>query len=64
MSVVRSEELVFSDGSLGCGRPGQVSTQALVPGYRVVLSLDGKQYDYRVTRQGAFTLCEQGPRAR
>jgi hypothetical protein len=41
-----------------------VSTQALVPGYRVVLSLDGKQYDYRVARQGAFTLCETGPRAR
>jgi Zn-dependent M28 family amino/carboxypeptidase len=64
MSVIRSEELVFSDGSLGCGRPGKMSTQALVPGYRVVLALAGKQYDYRVTRQGAFTLCEQGPRSR
>jgi hypothetical protein len=64
MKVVRSEEVVFSDGSLGCGRPGQSYTQATVPGYRIVLAVEGKEYDYRVTRQGAFVLCDRGPRPR
>jgi hypothetical protein len=61
MKVVRAEEVVFDDGSLGCGRPGQAYTQATVPGYRVVLSLDGKEYDYRAARQGSFVLCDRGP---
>jgi hypothetical protein len=64
MKVVRSEEVVFGDGSLGCGRPGQSYTQATVPGYRVVLVVEGKEYDYRVPRQGAFVLCDRGPRPR
>jgi hypothetical protein len=64
MKVVRSEEVVFGDGSLGCGRPGRSYTQATVPGYRVVLAVAGKEYDYRVTRRGTFVLCDRGPRAR
>lgn len=64
MKVVRSEEVVFGDGSLGCGRPGQSYTQATVPGYRVVLMVEGKEYDYRVTRRGSFILCDQGSKAR
>jgi Zn-dependent M28 family amino/carboxypeptidase len=64
MRVVRAEAVVFGDGSLGCGRPGQSYTQATVPGYRVVLAVEGKEYDYRVTRRGSFILCDQGPRPR
>jgi hypothetical protein len=64
MKVVRAQAVVFSDGSLGCGRKGREYTQAIVPGYQVILALDGKQYDYRATRQGSFMLCERGPRAR
>jgi hemin uptake protein HemP len=64
MKVVRSEEVVFGDGSLGCGRPGQSYTQATVPGYRVVLVAEGKEYDYRVTRRGSFVLCDRGLRSR
>jgi hemin uptake protein HemP len=64
MTVVRAEAVVFGDGSLGCGRPGQIYTQATVPGYRVVLAVEGKEYDYRVTRRGSFVLCDQGPRPR
>jgi hypothetical protein len=64
MRVVRAEAVVFGDGSLGCGRPGQSYTQATVQGYRVVLAVEGKEYDYRVTRRGSFILCDQGPRPR
>jgi len=64
MRVVRAEEVVFSDGSLGCGRPGQSYTQATVPGFRVILAVGGKEYDYRVPRRGSLLLCDQGPRPR
>jgi hypothetical protein len=64
MKVVRAEEVVFGDGSLGCGRPGQSYTQSPVPGYRVVLAVEGKEYDYRVPRRGSLVLCDRGPRPR
>lgn len=56
--VVRAETVTWPDGSLGCPEPGIVYTQALVPGYRVVLEADEQQLDYRVGRQGSFRLCE------
>jgi hypothetical protein len=59
IAVLHAESLTWNDGSLGCGKPGQFYTQALVPGYRVVLGHAGQQYDYRATERGLFMLCEQ-----
>ena len=66
IDVIRGEALVWSDGSLGCGRPDEVYTQAPVPGYRIVVDAGGGLLDYRATRQGAFRLCEpySGPELR
>lgn len=58
IDVVMSRSVTWSDGSLGCARPGQVYTQALVPGYQVVLEVEGRRYDYRATEGGYFFLCE------
>ena len=58
--VVRGESVTWSDGSLGCPQPGMNYTQALVPGYWVVLDADGTEYDYRASARGFFTLCEGG----
>lgn len=58
--VVRGESVTWSDGSLGCPQPGMNYTQALVPGYWVVLDADGTEYDYRASARGSFTLCEGG----
>jgi hypothetical protein len=58
-SVVEAQAVTFSDGSLDCPEPGMGYTQALVEGYRLVIELDGRQYDYRVPAQGAPKLCEQ-----
>ncbi len=58
--VVRGESVTWSDGSLGCPQPGMNYTQALVPGYWVVLDADGTEYDYRASARGFFTLCESG----
>ena len=57
--VTRTESLTYSDGSLGCSKPGQNYTMATVPGYRVILSHAGQQFDYRASQKGFFMLCER-----
>jgi len=59
IDVLHAESLTWHDGSLGCGKPGQTYTQALVPGYRVILGHAAQQFDYRATEHGWFILCEQ-----
>ena len=60
ITVVRSEEVIWNDGSLGCPVPGEFYTQAQVSGYWVVIEHGGKQYDYRANDKGFFRLCEGG----
>ena len=60
VEVLRSEAVVWPDGSLGCPVPGQMYTQAQVRGYRIVLGLAGKEHDYRVAERGWFVRCERG----
>lgn len=58
IGIVRAEALTWNDGSLGCPRPGEMYTQALVPGYWIVLQHGDTQYDYRATERGYFFPCE------
>ena len=51
-AVIRSESVVWNDGSLGCPQPGVMYTQAIVPGYWIVLDHDGTAYDYRASDTG------------
>jgi hypothetical protein len=46
VEVVAVEEVTWSDGSLGCPEPDGMYTQALVPGYRIVLAVDGDEVHY------------------
>lgn len=59
VEVMQSESLIYRDGSLGCAKPGQDYTHALVPGFRVVLEHSGQRYDYRIPERGNFILCDQ-----
>lgn len=61
VAVVSIEATTWSDGALGCPKEGELYTQALVDGHRVVVSADGRTLDYRVTGPGAFRLCENPP---
>lgn len=58
LEVVRAESVTWNDGSLGCPQPGAMYTQALEPGYQVVLQAGDRQLDYRVRRGGYFFVCE------
>ncbi len=57
-TVVRAEQAMWPDGSLGCPVPGQMYVQVVTPGYWIVLQANGKTYDYRATQTGAIQLCE------
>ena len=58
LSVLKSQSITWNDGSLGCGKPGEVYTQATVPGYWILLMHDGREFDYRASERGHFFLCE------
>lgn len=60
VTVIQDQEIVWNDGSLGCPKPGEFYTQALVNGYWVILEVDGARYDYRVAASGYFFICERG----
>jgi hypothetical protein len=55
--VVTAEAVTWSDGSLGCPEEGQMYTQALVPGYRVVLDVAGEELAYHASETGDFRAC-------
>ncbi len=58
ISVVVAEAVTWNDGSLGCPEPGRMYTQAIVPGYRVVLELAGQRYSYHADTAGYFVPCD------
>lgn len=57
VTVVSSEEVTWSDGSLGCPQPGMHYAQVLTNGSRIVLQAAGKQYNYHSGSRGAPFLC-------
>jgi hypothetical protein len=60
IEILRNKPVIWSDGSLGCPEPGVFYTQALVPGYWVVLQIREKEFDYRASERGFFVFCESG----
>jgi hypothetical protein len=58
IEVIKAESITWNDGSLGCPKPGQNYTQALVPGYWIILVRGSDEYDYRASERGYFFLCE------
>ena len=47
----------WSDGALGCPQPGMYYTQALVPGWQVILRAGEQTLDYRLSDRGLFFPC-------
>ncbi len=48
IAVVRTEPVDWPDTALGCPEPGMMYAQVIVSGYRVVLSVNGKEYPVHV----------------
>lgn len=58
IEVVTAEEVTWADGALGCPEPDRLYTQALVPGYRVVLAVDGEEVHYHGAVGDTATRCD------
>lgn len=61
ITVGLAEDVVWSDGALGCPQPGQAYIQALVPGWRVRVEVAGAApLTYHASRRGQWLLCPAG----
>ncbi len=52
ITTVSVEEVEWPDGSLGLPEPGMMYTQAVVPGYLIVLTAQGREFEYHAARRG------------
>jgi hypothetical protein len=57
IEVVLAEAVTWSDGSIGCPEEGMGYTQALVPGYRVILDIAGEELAFHAPESGEFFPC-------
>ncbi|MCC6300422.1 MAG: hypothetical protein IT314_14100 [Anaerolineales bacterium] len=53
IGVVSTEAVEWPDGCLGIERPGMMCTQAIVPGYRILLEAEGEQFEFRTNESGS-----------
>jgi hypothetical protein len=58
IQVVKAEAVQWPDGSLGCPKPGMMYNQMVTPGYQIILSAGGTEYDYHGNASEVF-LCEK-----
>jgi hypothetical protein len=62
VTVVSAASMTWPNGALGCPKRGVMYTQALTPGYRVVVEAGGTRYDYRASQAGGdVRWCENPP---
>ncbi len=56
VKVVSSGQVDWPNGCLGVQRPGIMCTDAIVPGYQVMLEVGGKQYEMRTDLSGQVVV--------
>lgn len=57
IEVSSAGAVTWSDGSLGCPEPGKMYTQSLVPGFRVILTVDGTDHAYHAAEGRELFYC-------
>jgi hypothetical protein len=58
IQVITVEAVDWPDASLGCPEPGKAYAQMITPGYQIVLSVQGKKYEYH-SNLGDVLLCQK-----
>ena len=61
--VLRAEPIVWSNGALGCPKPGESYIQMIIEGYRVILRHEEENYRYHCDAKGRFLLCHEPNRS-
>jgi len=57
--IVEAEETEWSDSCLGLGGPAESCLAAMTPGYDVLLSYEGVDYNYRTNADGSSVREEE-----
>ena len=60
LHALSAQQVVWSDGSLGCPQGGQSYIQVLTDGYWVILESPEGELDYRAPLDGDFRRCQDG----
>ena len=58
ISVTSVQAYEWPDSSLGCPQPGQMYLQVITPGYKIVLTANGKDYEYHSDTRGRVVSCQ------
>jgi hypothetical protein len=58
ITLISTEAVEWPDGCLGIRKPGVMCTQAIVPGYRIILEANGVQYEVRTNEDGRVVASE------
>lgn len=53
IQIIEAEQAEWTDSCLGLGRPNESCLQAITPGWRVVLEVNGQRYEVRTDRSGS-----------
>ena len=56
-TVVSVEAVEWRNGCLECAGEGEMCTEAIVPGYRVILESENQQYEYRTDSSSTIRRC-------
>ncbi|NPV07244.1 MAG: hypothetical protein HPY83_04680 [Anaerolineae bacterium] len=59
VEVLEVHPVEWPDASLGCPEPGKVYAAVITPGFRILLQVAGRRYEYRSDRQ-RVRLCSGG----
>ena len=59
IAVAAVKAVNWLDTRLGCPEPGMVYTQVITPGYRILLSYDGRIYEYHSDLGNRVIYCQQ-----
>lgn len=63
VQILEAQEVVWSSGAVGCPRPGLSYTQALIEGYRILVSRGSDQAYYHSSRGQKPFLCPEERRS-
>lgn len=59
LKIIKAQSREWSDGCLGLGKPDQLCTQAIVPGWQVVVTDGLRNWTYRTDNTGNTVRLEQ-----
>lgn len=58
ITLTDAKAVIWSDSSLGCPKPGMAYMEVLMPGFLILLDVDGRAYEYHAGGGGNVFLCE------